>query len=267
MALSMARQVYGMVGELRYFASPKRLRVRSGSTLVADTERAVLVWEPKRVTPSYGIPIEEIRVDMNPTAADVDKVEVRAFDVEGVGEGQLDPSTSFRHHTCPGEAYTVAGVAGAGFRPAELDDLVVLHFDAFDWREEDEPIFGHPRDPFSRIDLRQSSRHVRVELDGTVLADSTRPLMLFETHLPPRYYLPREDVRIALESSPTRTVCAYKGTAAHWSHPDLGADLCWSYPEPPPELHQVTDLVCFYQEKVDFVVDGVAVGRVQSPFS
>ena len=119
------------------------------------------------MTPSYGIPIEDIRVDLNSTTADANKGEVHAFDVEGVGEGLLDPNTSFAHHTCPGEVYAVAGVEGAGFRPADLHDLVVLHFDAFDWHEEDEPIFGHPRDPFSRIDMRQSSRHVRVELDGT----------------------------------------------------------------------------------------------------
>ncbi|HEY5857445.1 MAG TPA: DUF427 domain-containing protein, partial [Aldersonia sp.] len=246
MATSMAH-VFGMLGELRYQECEKRVRVTLGEMLVADTGHPVLIWEPKRVVPSYAIPIDDIRAELQPMAGATDAT-AQPFAVEGLGAGLLDPRTSFGHHTCPGDVYSVAGTPGVGFRPAELVDLMVLDFDTFDWREEDEPIFGHPRDPFSRIDLRQSTRHVRVESGGRVLAESSRPLMLFETYLPPRYYLPRADLQIDLVQSETSTVCAYKGSATHWSHPELGADLCWSYPHPPPEMHQITDLVCFYQE-------------------
>ncbi len=86
------------------------------------------------------------------------------------------------------------------------------------WYEEDERAFAHARDPYKLMDTRRSSRHVRVALNGTMVADTTRPTLLFETGLPVRYYIPREDVRMdLLTPSPTRTQCAYKGEASYWS--------------------------------------------------
>jgi uncharacterized protein (DUF427 family) len=110
---------------------------------------------------------------------------------------------------------------------------VILDFGAFDaWYEEDERNLGHPRDPFHRIEIVRSSRHVRVERDGEVLAESTAPYMLLEAPLPPRFYLPPEDVRPgALRPSPTRTFCAYKGEAAYLSA-DGADDVAWTYPAP-----------------------------------
>ncbi len=87
-----------------------------------------------------------------------------------------------------------------------------------EWFEEDEPVYTHPRDPYSRVDILASSRHVRVELDGVTVADSHQPRILFETGLPPRYYLPLTDVRMdLLRPSATQTHCPYKGTASYWS--------------------------------------------------
>ena len=114
---------------------------------------------------------------------------------------------------------------------------MLLDTDAFDaWLEEDEPVLGHARDPFHRLDILPGSRTVRVELDGVVLAESTRAQLLFEgTLLPVRAYLPPADVRVPLRPSPTRTRCAYKGEAAYWSvdvHGRTVADLAWSYETP-----------------------------------
>ena len=136
----------------------------------------------------------------------------------------LDPGIPFAVHTAHGEVVDVRTAGGdrpaAGLRLADpdLSGYVVLDFAAFDtWYEEDEANVGHPRDPFHRIDVLPSSRHVRIELDGEVLAESTRPTLLFETMLPTRYYLPREDVRAALVPSDTWTYCAYKGRASYFS--------------------------------------------------
>jgi uncharacterized protein (DUF427 family) len=137
---------------------------------------------------------------------------------------------------------------------------VVLDFHAFDaWYEEDEPIFSHPRDPFHRVDIRRSSRRVRIEVDGEVLAESSRPCLLFETSLPMRCYLPREDVRLELSPSAKKTYCPYKGQASYASFDVKGRryrDLVWSYEQPLPDATAIAGLVAFFDEKVDVIVDG-----------
>jgi uncharacterized protein (DUF427 family) len=172
----------------------------------------------------------------------------------------------FGIHTTPGEVLDVsAGGAtreGAAFKPSDPDlaGYVVLDFHAFDqWYEEDDPILAHPRDPFHRVDVLHSSRHVRVELDGELLAESKRPIIVFETGLPPRYYLPREDVRRELRPIDKRTLCAYKGEASYLSL-EIGGeqrgDLLWSYEHPLDGATPLTGRVAFFNEKVDIVVDG-----------
>jgi uncharacterized protein (DUF427 family) len=145
---------------------------------------------------------------------------------------------------------------------------VLVDFDAFDaWYEEDERNFAHPRDPFHRIDIVHSSRHVRVELDGATLAESNRPRLLFEPPLPVRYYLPREDVRTdLLVPSDTRTACAYKGQASYFSLPDAD-DVAWTYVEPLREAAEVTGYLAFFNEHVDIVVDGERLERPITPWS
>jgi uncharacterized protein (DUF427 family) len=162
---------------------------------------------------------------------------------------------------------------GAGFRLADPDlaGYIVLDFGAFDgWLEEDEPNVAHPRDPFHRIDVLPSSRHVRLELDGQVLAESSRPMLLFETMLPVRHYLPREDVRAELVPSDTRTYCAYKGQASYWSVTVGGQavpDIAWTYQQPLHDAAQVRDLTAFFDERVDVVVDGERRERPITPWS
>jgi uncharacterized protein (DUF427 family) len=137
---------------------------------------------------------------------------------------------------------------------------VILDHHGFDaWYEEDEPVVGHPRDPFHRVDMRRSSRHVRVELDGEPLAESSRATLLFETSLPTRFYLPREDVLIDLHPSGKRTYCPYKGQASYWSLDVPGRthqDVAWSYEDPLQDAAPITGLVAFFDERVDVVLDG-----------
>jgi uncharacterized protein (DUF427 family) len=272
----MATQMFELLmrghNDLRYHPVQKRVRVLLGGDTVVDTVGAALVWEPRRVVPSYAVPIADVSGEIVEAASFL--VEERPISLAEGGPPVLDPSTGFGFHTTPGAELMLRSgeVSGAAFKPDDpaLASMVILDFDAFEWIEEDEPIFGHPRDPFSRIDLRQSSRHIEIEVAGTVVADSNRPLALFEFVLPSRYYLPKADVLVPLEPSTTATVCAYKGRATHWSAPELGdagRDIAWSYESPPPELVQITGLVCFYQERVDMIIDGVRLERPITPWS
>jgi uncharacterized protein (DUF427 family) len=154
----------------------------------------------------------------------------------------------------------------------QLRGLVHLDWDAMDaWFEEDEQVYVHPRSPYTRIDILDSSRHVRVAVDGVTVADSHRPRVLFETGLPPRFYLPRLDVRLdLLEPSDKVTHCPYKGQARYWSvrvGDTLHPDLAWSYPTPLPESQKIAGLVACYDEQVDVLLDGVRQERPRSPFS
>jgi uncharacterized protein (DUF427 family) len=151
-----------------------------------------------------------------------------------------------------------------------LRGTVRLSWEAMDtWLEEDEEVFTHARDPYTRIDILASSRHVRVELDGVELADSASPRLLFETALPVRYYLPRPHVRMELmQRSEKVTHCPYKGRAESWSArlaTGVREDVAWSYPTPLPESQKIAGLIAFYNEKVDLLVDGVRQERPSRP--
>lgn len=247
----------------------KRVRALLDGVTVADSTRPVLIWEPRRIVPSYAVPEEDIAGDVVPDTRPP---------APDDGFPSLHPGIPFAVHTAAGERVLVGPPGGPcraeGMRLAgpELAGLVVLDFRGFDaWLEEDEPIVGHPRDPFHRIDILHSSRHVRVELGGELLAETRRPVMLFETSLPPRTYFPPEDVREdLLIASPTRTRCAYKGEASYRSVEGAGAageDLVWSYPAPLRDALGVAGRMAFFDERVDVVVDGAAVERPVTPWT
>jgi uncharacterized protein (DUF427 family) len=245
-------------GRIRLEPSPKRVRVQLGGMTVADSGRAVLVWE-KPYYPTYYFPIDDVRTDL------------------------LVPDSGLSHSPSRGDGtrYTVTAggrtAPGAAVRYAqspipELRDLVRFEWDAMDhWFEEDEEVYIHPRDPYTRVDILASSRRVQVEVDGVIVADSTSPRLLFETGLPTRYYLPKTDVRMdLLRHTDTSTGCPYKGTAEYWSidvngrsHPDLA----WSYKAPFAESQKIAGLIAFYNEKVALIVDGVRLDRPQTKFS
>ena len=268
----------GSLGELRYEPVDKRIRGLIAGQVVIDTKRALLVWEPKRVVPSYAVPREELE-GVTSLAAEAGPApkEAAAPDADAPHLGArpvYDPSVPFAVHTTDGEVLDlrVNGTErrAAAFRPSDvaLSRYVLIAFDAFDeWFEEDERNLAHPRDPFHRVEIVHSSRSVRVERNGELLAASARPYLLLEAPLPVRYYLPPEDVSDELlRPSSTRTLCAYKGQASYWSLQDAH-DIAWSYPDPLREAAEVTGRIAFFNERVDLVVDGTPLERPVTPWS
>jgi uncharacterized protein (DUF427 family) len=236
--------------ELRHEPIEKRVRANLGAETIVDSTRAVLVWEPRRVVPSFAVPVEDVRGELSTAPA-----------TNGQAAGVLHPGIPFSVHTTAGEPVSIGDRVGAGFRFADEDlaGYVELDFAAFDdWYEEDERVVSHPRDPYHRVDVRRSARPVRIEVDGDVVAESSRARLLFETHLPLRFYLPREDVRVELHPSARRTYCPYKGEASNWSV-DVGGRrrdrLAWSYEQPLPDAVAIAGLVAFWDERVDVFLD------------
>jgi uncharacterized protein (DUF427 family) len=155
----------------------------------------------------------------------------------------------------------------------ELAGTVRFSWDALDaWFEEDEEVFVHPRNPYARVDAVRSNRTVRVELGGVLLAESSSPVMVFETGLPTRYYLDRTTVDFShLVASDTETACPYKGrTSGYWSArigDAVHADLAWTYDFPTRALTPIAGLVAFYNEQVDLTLDGTPLERPRTHFS
>ena len=278
MSIQLRTSLMSVLGELRHEPTAKRIRALVDGGTVVDSSAALLVWEPRRVVPSYAVPVADLRAAVVPlgpagSLATGPGGPLPEFSRRPV----LDPSVPFAVHTAPG---TVADIrigdttrGGAALVPDDPDlaGYVVLDFGAFDeWYEEDERTVAHPRDPFKRIDVLESSRHVRISLDGELLAESARPRILHETFLPPRYYLPADDVRAQLLPSPTRSLCAYKGQATYWSAV-VGdapvADLAWSYQQPLDDALRVRGMVAFFDERVDVEVDGQLRERPVTPWS
>ncbi|NLG20880.1 MAG: DUF427 domain-containing protein [Actinomycetales bacterium] len=258
MAVDLWQFAFDALPDLRFARCAKRLRASRDGEAVADTTSALLVWEPRRIVPEYAVPAADLLVELAPARAAEQPDPLPEVLVPG----------NFGWHTSPGTRLALdEGGTEVAFRPDDpaLAGRVVLDFSAFDWVEEEQPVLGHPHDPFQRIDCLTSSRHVVVRLGDTVLAESTRPVALFETHLPPRWYLPREDVRLdLLTPSSTHTVCAYKGVASYLgSDLEGGRDIAWFYPDPLHDAEPVRDHVCFWSERCEVVVDGVPVeGRM-----
>ncbi|MGF1504218.1 MAG: DUF427 domain-containing protein [Chloroflexi bacterium] len=128
------------------------------------------------------------------------------------------------------------------------------------WFEEDEELIGHPRDPYTRIDVRRSARHIRVAINGTTVAETNRALILYETGLVRRYYIPKDDVHTHLFTpTATHTICPYKGEARYWSFKEGDVrDVVWAYDDPFDDAARVQGTMCFYQERdeVSIYVDG-----------
>jgi uncharacterized protein (DUF427 family) len=237
--------------ELRHEPIEQRVRANLGAETIVDSTRAILVWEPRRVVPSYAVPVEDIRAELAEAPA-----------TNGQAAGVLHPGIPFSVHTAAGEPVSINGRVGAGFRLADEDlaGYVALDFEAFDdWYEEVERIVGHPREPFHRVDTRLTTRPVRIEVDGEIVAESTGARLLFETSLPTRFYLPREDMRVDLHPSSRHTYCPYKGVASYWSV-DAGGrrreDLGWSYEQPLPAVAAIAGMVAFWDNRVDVFFDG-----------
>lgn len=262
MTLDLEAQWRDSLAQLRTAPTAKRLRAHLDGEVVLDTRDALLVWEPRRVVPQYAVPPGDLRLELTEPAGPPGPAVPDPLPA-------LLPPGHFGWHTTAGAPLTATvdgrDLGEVAFRPDDpgLDGRVVVDFDPFEWVEEDQPVLGHPHDPFKRIDILRSDRHVRVELGGVVLAESDRPVALFETLGPVRWYLPREDVRMDLLSdSDTHTTCAYKGVASYLSLTDdpvggpSGRDIAWFYPDPLHEAEPVQGLIAFWSERADVLVDG-----------
>lgn len=244
-------------GRVKVETSAKRVRVYKAGRLVADSSRPALVWEIPYY-PTYYLPVADVRAKLEAT---------------GAVEHSPSRGDATLHDVVLDDVVVKAAAARYLDSPIpELRDLVRLDFNAMDeWLEEDEPIYVHPRNPYSRVDILGSSRHIEVKVDGVTVADSHQPRILFETGLPARYYLPLSDLRMELlRPSTTESHCPYKGTATYW-HVAIGdqvhEDLVWIYRTPLPESQKVAGLACFYNEKVEVFVDGQLEERPHTPFS
>lgn len=244
-------------GRVRTEPAQKRVRILFGGELIVDTTDALYVWE-NPAYPQYYVPLDAVQTGVleatdtttrSPSRGSASHYTVRAGDKAAVDAAWI-------HRDSPIEA---------------LRDRVRFDWPAMDaWFEEDEQVFVHPRSPYTRVDILRSSRTVRVELDGVMLAESTRPTFLFETGLPRRTYLPQLDLhQELLEPSESASMCPYKGTARYWSvrvGDTLHRDVVWCYDAPFRESAPIAGLAAFYDERVDLFVDGVLQQRPKTHF-
>lgn len=236
--------------QVRYWEPwPRRMRAMLAGETVLDSRRGSVLYETGAF-PVYYFPLADVRQDLLERAvADPGAPEVR------------------RWHLRVGERLVENAVTASPRKPDGgelLGDYVTVDYAAMDrWFEEDDPIYAHPRDPYHRVDVRASSRHVVVRHGGQIVAESNRPKLLFETALPVRYYLPFVDVRTdLLAKSETVSECPYKGDGQHWHLRIDGqeiADAAWSLPHPLPEGFAAAEHVCFYADKVELEVEGERV--------
>jgi uncharacterized protein (DUF427 family) len=244
-------------GRVKVERGHKRVRIYLGGELVADTTAPLLVWELPYF-PAYYIPAGDVSAELHATGAKEHS--------PSRGDGEVfDVKT----------ARATAGGAAIRFSTSpfeELREAVRFDWDAMDaWFEEDERVYTHPRDPYHRVDILGSSRHIQVVIDGVTVADSNQPRALFETGLPIRWYLPLVDVRMdLLRPSMTVTHCPYKGAATYWSVDIDGKthdDIVWGYSAPLAESQKIAGLACFYNEKVDLYIDGDLALRPHTKFA
>ena len=239
---------------------PQRIRAVFAKETVVDSRNAKLLHETGHL-PVYYFPDDDVRFDL---------LEATERQTHCPHKGEAS------YWTITGGGRTIEDAVWAYRQPLEaasfLAGHVALYWNRVDeWLAEDELLLGHARDPFHRIDVHPTSRRVRVLLDGEVLAESVRAVGLFETALPPRWYLPVEDVRMELlEPSATKTRCAYKGSASYW-HVRVGdrlvEDLVWSYHEPQHDAEKVGGMLCFFNERVDLELDGEPGERPRTQWS
>jgi len=230
--------------------SPKWIRVQFAGEFIADSENVLILREQRR-PPVYYFPREDVSMDFFKSSdytTDSDGMGTASFWDIKVGEREV--KNAAWSYEDPAEAIT------------DLQGYIAFKWDKMDaWFEEAEQVLVHPRDPYKRVDTLLSTKHIEVEVAGVKVADSHKPMLLFETGLPTRYYLPRVDVRTdLLVPSDTITRCPYKGEANYFSvqvGDQLVEDIAWYYPYPTPEVPKISNLTCFYDERVDAVyIDG-----------
>lgn len=245
-------------GRLRLEPGQKRIRAVLGGQTIAQSDNTLMVWE-KPYYPTYYFPAADVATSTFAPTGETNRSPSR-------GESEL-------YNIKVGEVVATNGASWyKESRVDELKDHIRLDWHSMDaWFEEDEQVYVHARDPYTRLDILPSSRHIRVEVDGVTVADTTRPQLLFETGLPTRYYVPNEDVRMdLLGPSELITSCPYKGDAHYYNVTVEGTEhenIVWWYPSPVEESARIAGYVSFYNEKVDIYVDGQLEARPKTVFS
>jgi uncharacterized protein (DUF427 family) len=236
---------------------PRRIRAILGGEVVLDTTNALYVWEWPYY-PQYYIPVADLKPDVLDDEQHVQELQFGKARRHGLQTGGISR---------PGAARVYGDDALDG-----LAATVRFNWDALDaWFEEDEEVFVHPRSPYVRVDALRSTRAVRIELDGAVLAESASPVMVFETGLPTRYYINRTEVNYEhLQPTATVTSCPYKGkTTGYWSvrvGQTVHSDLAWSYDFPTRQLLPIAGMIAFYNERVDISLAGQRLERPVTHF-
>jgi uncharacterized protein (DUF427 family) len=239
---------------------PRRIRGLIDAVAVIDSRAARMLHENGRL-PIYLFPCDEVRTDLlepsETRTASENKGEARWWHLRGAGG--IVEDAAWEWHAPPPDAPPLGGLLG-------------FRWDALArWLEEDEEAVVHARDPYHRVDVLDTSRHIRISLDGELLAETNRGRVIFETGLPPRWYVPVEDVRQdLLTPSEHRTGCAYKGFASYWSvrvRDRVEENLAWFYPEPRREVSRIGGMIAFFNERVDVELDGELQTRPLTPWS
>jgi uncharacterized protein (DUF427 family) len=235
-----------------------------GDTAIVDTRDPLLFYEERFPVPGYAFRPGDVRTDLLRPVAAGPREPSFFYQAKGPVRQWYDLVVGDRavpHAAWVRDDPSLADRVVFSWQPGVLDR----------WMEEEEEVIEHPRDPHKRVEALASSRHVQIALGGVALADSRRPVLLFETGLPTRYYLPRDDVRLdLLEPTSNRSRCPYKGaTEQYWSvrgKPEA-INVAWSYADPFPAVGKVAGRVAFYNEMVDITLDGEALERPVSVFS
>jgi uncharacterized protein (DUF427 family) len=245
----------------RWEDSRRRVRVVFAGVTIADSIRVMLLHEFGRL-PVFYFPLEDVRMDLleatkhsthSPLKGDASYWTVRSGD-----------------RVAENAAWSYPNPLPEG---PQIKGYIAFYWDKMDaWYEEDEQVFAHARDPYKRVDVLPSSRHVRVVLGGLTIADTSHPRLLLETGIPTRYYIPEQDIRMdLLEPTESSSHCPYKGQASYWSA-HIGnrvfKDIVWSYRDPLPDCSKIEKLLCFYNERVDAIyVDGERIAVPITPWS
>jgi len=240
--------------------SPRRVRVYFNSQIIADSKEMMLLRETNTL-PRYYFPKQDVRMDYLQQSQ-----HVIPSDPKGK---QIFWDVKVNDKVSDNAAFTFQNSSDTG---TQLEDYVSFEWNKMDsWFEEDEEVFVYARDPHKRIDVLHSSRHIKVVVDGTTVAETKRPTLLFETGLPTRYYMPKHDACMdLLQKSDVVTRCPYKGEAHLYSikcDDTLHEGLAWIYRYPTLECSKVQGLICFLNEKVDLYEDGALLPRPKTPWS
>lgn len=232
--------------EIRVEDQSKRYRVLFNGETIADSVRTKLLFE-KPYHPVIYFPFEDLKQEFLQATAHSTHCPWKgdaSYWSLAVG-GKAAENAVWAYKTPRAGCEAIAGHASFIWKSVD------------GWLEEDSPLLGHARNPYSRIDTLRSSRRVVVKAKGQVVADTTRAVFLYETGLPARYYIPLADCRMDLLSkSDTWSVCPYKGRAAYYSatlEGDEVKDIAWYYPEPWPEVALIQDHLAFYPERVEAI--------------